>query len=52
MSPAIFPKRWQKTPQIRFIHEAITSEVVMILLFPNSLRVVGQFMNIAEAVGV
>jgi hypothetical protein len=52
MSPDIFPKRWHMTLHIRLIHEAVTSKVVTILLFPNRLRLVGQFVNIAEVVGV
>jgi hypothetical protein len=52
MSPTIFPEHWHMTPHIRPIHKDVASKVVMILLFPNYLRLVGQFMNVVEAIGI
>jgi hypothetical protein len=40
------------TPHIRLVHKAVTFKVVMILLFLNCLRPVGQFVNVAETVGI
>jgi hypothetical protein len=40
------------TPHIRTVHKVVAPEVVMILLLPSCLRLVGLFMNVAEALGI
>ena len=52
MTLAIFLISWNEVFCVRTIYEGETTKIVVILLFPSSLRLVREFMSVVEAINI